>query len=258
MVRQWDLKPARAMALGRKLYKRGTLARIIKNSDTTEALVKSKAEYELNKLAPGSRQAQADRVMFWTRRAAAHGIEAFPIDPDKLKLLGSLLYAGAYRSAAACVSAVKMEHIRRGGSWTAHMAKEVTDGIRSCTRGQGPDKQSAELDLDDVAKLNGVMKHRHPGWPAAGPDVVLAMGCWLLREVEGGTARLGDVSLVLGEGCGRAIWQLPCSKMDVRALGHSRTHGCSCPDVACPTAAMRRIVGIAQAHADAFVPGQRR
>ena len=63
------------------------------------------------------------------------------------------------------------------------MSQEVRDGIRSCTRGQGPGKQSAEVDLSP-AKYSGQ-------WPVAGQDALLAMGYWMLREVEGGTDRHG-------------------------------------------------------------------
>ena len=143
------------------------------------------------------------------------------LDVGQLKLLGSLLHAGAYRSAAAYFAAVKRAHITSGGEWSPQMAQEVRDGTRSCTRGQGPDKQSAEVDLDDLAAFNGGTKKKNSKWPVAGKDVVLTMCYWMLREVEGGTARLVDVQILEGAGCGRACWNLPCRKTDVRAFGAS-------------------------------------
>ena len=125
----------RAVAPGRKAYRRGSVRRLLRHTSSTGALHKAMVGYEHGKLAPGSRQSQADRIAFWTRRAAAHGVEPFPLDTAKLKLLGALLLAGAYRSASGYFSANKMEHIRRGGDWTVQLAKEVTDGTRSCTRG---------------------------------------------------------------------------------------------------------------------------
>ena len=247
--KKWEIKPVRAAAPGRLVYTRGSIQRILRTTSSTTSMARAASDYEANKLAPGSRRALEARVAFWARRAEAHGVAPFPLDAGKLKLLGVILHAGAYRSAASYFSAAKAEHIRRGGTWPAQFAKEVVDGTRSCTRGQGPDKQSAELDLDELAKFTGKIVCSR-GWPIAGRDVILVMGCWMLREIEGGTARLGDVTLSPGTGCGRAAWQLPCSKTDVRALGHSRTHGCSCPDAACPTAAMRRVVAIAKYSAD--------
>ena len=185
-------------------------------------------------------------VAFWSSRAKELGIEPFPLDAAKIKSFGSLLRAGGYRSAASYLSAVKMEHIRRGGCWTAQMAKEMADGARSCSRGQGPDKQSAEVDLDEMAKLAPVTSKYSVYWPAVGKDAFLVMGLWLLREMEGTTAKLGDVVLKEGRGCGTASWTLPFSKTDVKALGCTRTHGCSCPDPACPTAAMRRVCKTAE------------
>ena len=222
------------------------MERIRRKAGTQELFTTAAAEYERGKLAPGSRQAQIARVAFWVSRAEELEIAPFPLDVQKIKSLGSLLHAGGYRSAASYLSAVKMEHIRRGGSWTVQMAKEVADGTRSCTRGQGPDKQSAEVNLDDMATLSDDKGKFSAYWPAVGKDAFLVMGLWLLREIEGTTARLGDVVLRDGRGCGTASWALPFSKMDVRALGCTRTHGCSCPDPSCPTAAMRRVVKVAE------------
>ena len=242
---KWEVKPVRQLAPGRKAYKRGSLRRIIKHTSTQKALGKAKQEYELDKLAPGSRRSISDRVRFWLRRAESHGIPPWPLTTEKLNLLGALLHAGAYRSAAAYFAAVKRQHVLQGGEWSPTMAQEVRDGVRSCTRGQGPDWQSVELDLDKLANLTTTVPGMDRRWPAAGRDAVLILGLWLLREIEGGTARLSDVRLLPGQGCGRASWHLPCSKTDQRALGHRRVHGCSCPDRACPTAAMRRVMAMA-------------
>lgn len=216
-----------------------------RRTKTAARLLEATQEYEEGKLAPGSRKALQARVAFWERRAAAHRIEPWPLDVSKLSLLGALLHAGAYRSAAAYFAAVKRHHIKTEGVWTTQMTQEIKDGIRSCTRGQGPDKQSAEINLDELARSGVKIPKYDVKWPAAGQDALLVMGYWMLREVEGGTARLADVALLPGRGCGRTSWTLPCSKTDLRALGHCRVHGCCCPDVSCPTAAMRRVVKVA-------------
>ena len=241
----WDVKPVRALAPGRLKYRRGSLRRALRRTRTPQAMEMMRQSYEDRKLAPGSRRAQSAKIAFWTRRARSHGLAAFPLDIEKLKILGGLLFAGAYRSSGSYFSAAKAEHLRLGFPWSEPLSKEVRDGVRSCCRGQGPDKQSDEIDLDALARCTAPVRLR-PGWPAAGKDVALAMGCWLLREVEGGTARIADISFAPGVGCGRSTWRLPCSKTDIRALGHARTHGCSCPDAACPTASLRRVVDVAR------------
>ena len=50
-----------------------------------------------------------------------------------------------------CGKAVKREHICRGHEWTEAHAQEVRDGTISCKRGEGLDRQSAEIDLDALA-----------------------------------------------------------------------------------------------------------
>ena len=244
-VNVWEVPPVRLLAPGRLAYRRGSLKRALRRTKTPAALDLMKNTYEERKLAPGTRKAQSARVAFWNRRARTHGVAAYPLDVSKIKLLGSLLYAGSYRSAGAYFATVKAEHIRLGHAWTDPLAKEARDGVRACCRGQGPSKSSGELDLDALARSSATVRLR-PGWPVAGKDVALTMGCWMLREVEGGTARIADVTFTTGLGCGRSTWRLPCSKTDVRALGHARTHGCSCPDPACPTAALRRVVALAR------------
>ena len=239
--RDWEVKPVRALAPGRKPHRRGSVQRIRKKMSSSRGRAEAAKLYEDGKLAPGSRRAYHERVAFWERRARAHGLEPWPLDVERLKLLGALLHAGSYRGAGSYFAAAKRHHVDGGGDWTTQMAQEVRDGIRSCTRGQGPAKQSAELDLDVLANTKKDLKRVEAKWPIAGVDAVLVQGFWLTREIEAGTARISDVEILEGSGCGRAAWELPCSKTDPRALGQRRVHGCSCPDKACPTAAMQRV-----------------
>eukprot|EP00971_Amphidinium_carterae_P112220 2222827-Amphidinium_carterae.1 len=61
----------------------------------------------------------------------------------------------------------------------------------------------------------------------------------MLREIELATARRNQVELRDGPGCGIAVVDLPVSKTDFQALGKKRAHGCACPSLLCPVAAMR-------------------
>ena len=244
-LKKWEVPPVRPLAPGRKAYMRGSEGRLVRRTSSAKGLQHAAQEYEDSKLAPGSRKAINARVAFWERRAAAHRLPPWPLDVQKLSLLGSLLLAGGYRSSASYFAAIKRKHLKTGGDWTPQMTQEVRDGIRSCTRGQGPDKQSTEVNLDKLARNVTRLSKHSSKWPVAGQDALLAMGHWMLREIEGGTARLADVTFLEGTGCGRAAWTLPCSKTDLRALGHQRVHGCCCPDASCPTATLRRVTKIA-------------
>ena len=173
---KWEVRPVRALAPGRKAYTRGSERRIICRTGTAAGPSDAVSTYEEGKLAPGSRKALQARVAFWERRAAAHQVEPWPLDIEKLGLLGALLHAGAYRSAAAYFAAAKRHHVRTGGIWTSQMTQEVRDGVRSCTRGQGPDKQSAEIDLDRLAKNSLNIPKHTATWPAAGQDALLVVG----------------------------------------------------------------------------------
>ena len=82
---------------------------------TRGQLADAAANYERDKLAPGSWKASIERVAFWTRRATELGMGPFPLNVVKSRALGSLLHAGGYRSAASYLSAVKMERIGGGG-----------------------------------------------------------------------------------------------------------------------------------------------
>ena len=87
--------------------------------------------------------------------------------------------------------------------------------------GTGPLKQSTEVDLDKVAAIATSVGDLPAGAPVAGRDAYLVMALWLLCEVEGGTARLEDITFEPDHylvGCGKATWDLPASKTDVRAL----------------------------------------
>ena len=245
LKKKWEVAPVRPLAPGRKTYMRGSEARLTQRTGSAKGLREAVQEYEDSKLAPGTRRALNARVAFWERQAAAHQVTPWPLDAQKLNLFGSLLLAGCYRSSAAYFAAIKRKHMKTGGVWTPQMTQEIRDGVRSCSRGQGPGKQSAEVDLDMLAKNVTRIPRQSSKWPVAGQDALLAMGHWLLREIEGGTARLADVAFFEGAGCGRAAWTLPCSKTDLRALGHQRVHGCCCPDASCPTATLRRVAKIA-------------
>ena len=91
--REWEIKPVRPHGPGRKRYRRGSLMRIGRLAGTPVLMAAATADYERDKLAPGSRQAQLYRVAFWSSRAEELGIEPFPLDAAKIRVYITLQYS---------------------------------------------------------------------------------------------------------------------------------------------------------------------
>ena len=102
---------------------------------------------------------------------------------------------------------------------------EFQDGTRSCVRGKGPDKQCPTLYVLKIANLqcgDQALVKRGPCFVREG---YLVMAWWFMREVELGTARRRQVTLIEGKGCGCAELLLPVGKSDLMALEARRSHG---------------------------------
>ena len=95
----WEVKPVRPLAPGRKAYTRGSERRLARRTRSTRGLREAVHEYEEGKLSPGTRKALNAMVAFWERRATTHRIPPWPLDVQRLRLLGSLLHAGGHRSS---------------------------------------------------------------------------------------------------------------------------------------------------------------
>ena len=65
------------------------------------------------------------RGAWWEVRAKRRGLEAFPLDTQKLQLAGALLKKGHYRSAAQYLYSLKKEHAVRGHGHPMHNPHSV-------------------------------------------------------------------------------------------------------------------------------------
>ena len=191
------------------------------------------------------------RETWWLRRAAQRGIEAYPLTPESLKLAAGLLRKGGYRSAEMYLSTFKNAHIRLGHQWTEQHALEHAECTRAVRRGLGPPRQADALPLDQIVSIQ--VPEEDPFEPAhtlaVSRDVAIVASWWMLREIELAAATIGQLTIELrvdphntsNDLCGRAVFNLPVSKSDYRALGKVRTHNCACPGPACPVAAAQRL-----------------
>ena len=131
-----------------------------------------------------------------------------------------------YRSFGNYVSSMKQLHIKAGFQWSALHELEAKQGARSVTRGQGPPRQSAPLDVDAFAKLDLGMVPLAAGGPVNPGGMALLGSAFLLREIEVAYARLSH--LRVDPKARRAHLHLPVSKTDVMAVGCTRVWGCTC------------------------------
>ena len=74
-------------------------------------------------------------------------MEAYPITVGLLQLFGSLLKKAGSRSAGACLSVVKNQHIRLGFPWSDALDLDLREGKRACERGTGPPRKRGAFDM---------------------------------------------------------------------------------------------------------------
>ena len=137
------------------------------------------------------------------------GISPFPLDVQKLKLLGALLKRGGYRSGTTYVSDAKRTHLELNHPWSEQLALAHKDVARSLTRGLGPSRQAQPIPLHLFAESPEV-----PSLQAAGtllrPRDAVIVGCWwLLREIELAALKLDQLTPSQGSAVVRPYWICP-------------------------------------------------
>ncbi|CAK0856481.1 unnamed protein product, partial [Prorocentrum cordatum] len=195
-------------------------------------------------------------------RAWAKEVEPCPLSVALLGYAAALLKAAGYRSAVTYLQTMKQEHARLGHAWTDQLSLEMAAAKRSCERGLGPPRQAPFVDLDKVAASETAVAV--PCGPQGSEEPLepylafAVLTFWLMREIEGSTAKLGAASFAPGPHgcCGTATLDLPVSKSDQSALGKQRAHGCACP-AACPVLHLRRAAAAAATAGSARAEGAR-
>ena len=80
------------------------------------------------------------------------------------------------------------------------MELEITDCLRSATRGMGPAQLKDSFDLEILAKIKLLSDAQEaralpPGWPVAGPTCLVAACWWLTRGIETSAAHAFKMTL---------------------------------------------------------------
>jgi ribosomal protein L7Ae-like RNA K-turn-binding protein len=99
-------------------HKRGSQANLDDTSEDEDALTGLQSA----KFGTGGAATLQARVRWWSLRAEARGIAAFPLEPESLKLAAALLRKGSYRSGTLYLSAAKRARKLQVGSDAACMS----------------------------------------------------------------------------------------------------------------------------------------
>ena len=150
----------------------------------------------------------------------------------------------------AHLSVVKNQHIRLGFPWSDALDLELREGKRA--RDIGPPQKCGALDmkLADLTIASDPLCPVGPMWPREST----LCGCWwAMREVELSTARCMQVTVLIGPGCGRCVFDLLVTKTDPQGLGKKRTHTCACSTVVgseamCPVWVAKKLHRAATQH----------
>ena len=151
--------------------------------------------------------------------------EYLPLTVDAVVAAAAMAKQGGYRSFSNYLSAAKERHILAGHAWTSQLAWEAKRCLRAVTRGIGPSKQAATLDMLLLSNITDDEVATDIG--PARPATAALLGCWfMVREIELAAARVSHWQLQLSPP--RILWMLPVSKTDPMALGAERAWGCLC------------------------------
>ena len=152
-------------------------------------------------------------------------VDIVPLTHEKIFKIGAVFKAGGYRSFNNYVEAVKEIHLK-DFEWTTMLARSARNAVRAVTRGIGPAKQACGFDLFAVAALPPDEAPCVPSGPIFPTNMAILGSFFILREIEASLALASSVTLDLREM--RITWNLPASKTDPRALGKTRSWGCTC------------------------------
>ena len=232
-----------------KPYTRGSASKIDEAEKDDEKLRQIMAQFEEEKFASSNVAATKSKLKWWETRASRQKIDPYPLTRDSIDLAGALLKAGEYRSAAQYMATIKREHITRGHSWSDALQQAVTDAVRSCMRGMGPDKSCPSLDLRKLENLDNSQVKPVEGGPKNPLDVVVLFSLFACREIEAALRTKGQIKIEQATGCGVVSLFLPASKTDPKGAGVLRKQGCACNRSAslCPVAAAKRLLHLADA-----------
>ena len=118
------------------------------------------------------------------RSGSTNEIPPFPLTVLKLHAVGAMLKAGGYRSPANYFSRAKEEHVVQGFQWSDALHLAVRKATMSITRGIGPARQSAPINVVDVWNLDMPWERPAACMPLGGKLLLVAGAFFCTREIE--------------------------------------------------------------------------
>ena len=90
----------------------------------------------------------------WRCLGMPQSIDALPLTPRIITVIGAVMKAAGYRSAKNYMTAIKKLHISRGHRWDEQLAMSAHNFNLSTTRGIGPVRQSEPLSVERVSAID--------------------------------------------------------------------------------------------------------
>ena len=156
------------------------------------------------------------------------GVPVLPLTSEKVYAICAMFRAGGYRAVENYVARAKDSHLEHGHQWTEFLDRACRKAKRAVSRGIGPARQSAALDLEEAYRALHTLAVQPGGrrGPLGPKHLVVCGAVWMMRELELSCAQVKHVSV--DRGLMSVEWHLPASKTDVKALGKARSWGCVC------------------------------
>ena len=141
--------------------------------------------------ASGTRAAEDSRVSVWAELCKRRNLADMPLSPLGIQEVGSVMGHAEYRSAYSYLSDAKLEHVRKGYSWSDALDFAMRDAKSDLSIGLGGASKAEEMRLEWLPSLSLVA--RDDGRLPKGGPLAWAFGMhFLLREVELASTVIAD------------------------------------------------------------------
>ena len=200
---------------------RAAFSDVVLDPAVKEAMLK---ELDDDVLAQSAAASSASVLRTWVKfhRAWFPHTPAFPTWPAAVRAVAAQMKKKGYRSWANYLSRAKREHIQAGGVWDQVLDYTAKECTRSVTRGLGPPRQSAPLDIKAVAAVHLSVAPLCEGGPMNPKALIILGSFFLAREIEISLALCRNVHILVGP---VVCWVLPASKTDPAANTVTREWG---------------------------------